>query len=63
MGAEHSAGPQLVKVGEADSGECIEKIGLGGAEAVRDLGASAKGAAGCHAIIVRIGERLGIGGR
>lgn len=52
MGAEHSTGPQLVKVGETDSGECVEEIGLGGADAVRVLGARAKGAAGCHTIIV-----------
>jgi hypothetical protein len=52
VGAEHSTGPQLVKVGETDSGECVEEVGLGRAHAVRVLGASAKGAAGCHAIIV-----------
>lgn len=52
MGAEHSTGPQLVKVGETDHGEFIEEVGLGGADTVRVLGASAKGAAGCHAIIV-----------
>lgn len=53
MGAEHSTGPQLVKVGETDSGECVEEVGLGGADAVRVLGASTKGAASCHTIIVR----------
>jgi hypothetical protein len=52
VGAEHSTGPQLVKVGETDSGECVEEVCLGGAEAMRGLGASAKGAASCHTIIV-----------
>lgn len=51
-GAEHSTGPQLVQVGKTDSGKCVEKVGLGGADAVRGLGAGAKGAAGCHAVIV-----------
>lgn len=53
MGSEHSTVPQLVKVGETDSGECVEEVGLGGADAARVLGAGAKGAAGCHVIIVR----------
>ncbi len=49
VGSEHSTGPQLVKVGEADPGEFVEKVGLGGAEAVRGgLGAGAKGAADGH---------------
>lgn len=52
-GAEHSAGPQLLDVGKADSGELSKKVGLGGADAVRVLRASTKGAAGRHSIIVR----------
>ncbi|MET7356224.1 hypothetical protein [Streptomyces mirabilis] len=38
MGSDHSTGPQLVKVGETDSGERVEEVGLGGADAVRVLG-------------------------
>ncbi|WP_281154714.1 hypothetical protein [Streptomyces sp. HYC2] len=50
VGAEHSTGPQLVKVGKTDPGEFVEKVGLGGADAVREgLGAGAKGAADGHA--------------
>lgn len=53
VGAEHSTVPQLVKVGETDSGECVEEVGLGGADTARVLGPGAKSAAGCHTIIVR----------
>lgn len=52
VGTEYAAGAQLVQVGEADSGKGIEEVGLDGANAVRVLGAGAKGAADCHAIIV-----------
>ncbi|MEE1809693.1 hypothetical protein [Streptomyces sp. BE133] len=45
-----SAGSQLPEVWQADAGQCVEKVGLCGANALRgSLGAGAKGAAGGHA--------------
>ncbi|MFD7533785.1 hypothetical protein ACFV8E_40315 [Streptomyces sp. NPDC059849] len=47
--AEYASGSQVVEVGEALSGESVEEVGLGGADAGRgSLGAGAKGAAGGH---------------
>ncbi|MEU6011902.1 hypothetical protein [Streptomyces sp. NPDC047453] len=49
-GSEHAPSAQLGNVGQVDAGEFVEKVGLGGADAVRgSLGAGAKGAADGHA--------------
>ncbi|MFJ9931447.1 hypothetical protein ACIRU5_36205 [Streptomyces misionensis] len=53
MSAEDATGPQFLHVGQTDSGEGVEQVGLGGADAVRGLRAGAKCAAGSHAVIVR----------
>ncbi|KUN09405.1 hypothetical protein AQI95_06255 [Streptomyces yokosukanensis] len=53
MSAEYSTRSQLLKVGQADPGEGVEEIGLRRADALRGLGTGAKGAADCHAVIVR----------
>src|SRR5262249_43952281 len=50
LSAGHSTGPQLVQVGEVDARQRIEKVGLGGADAVRgSLGAGTKSSADGHA--------------
>ncbi|WP_405722770.1 hypothetical protein [Streptomyces sp. NBC_00046] len=47
--AEYASGAQFVEVGQALSGESVEEVGLGGADAVRgSLGAGAKGTADGH---------------
>ena len=40
------------KVGETDARQCVEEVGLRGADAARVLRARAESAAGCHAVIV-----------
>ncbi|MCX5112260.1 hypothetical protein OOK13_27715 [Streptomyces sp. NBC_00378] len=48
--AEHASGTQFIEVGQALSGESVEQVGLGGADAGRgSLGACAKGTADGHA--------------
>ncbi|RPK54292.1 hypothetical protein EES42_43335 [Streptomyces sp. ADI95-17] len=48
--AEYASGSQVVEVGKALSGESVEQVGLGGADAGRGgLGACAKGSADGHA--------------
>ncbi|MEU2135465.1 hypothetical protein [Streptomyces sp. NPDC018352] len=48
--AEYASGSQVVEVGQALSGESVEQVGLGGADAGRgSLGACAKGTANGHA--------------
>ncbi|MET8748149.1 hypothetical protein [Streptomyces sp. NPDC004728] len=48
--AEYASGSQFVEVGQALSGESVEQVGLGGADAGRwSLGACAKGTANGHA--------------
>ncbi|MEV1043143.1 MULTISPECIES: hypothetical protein [unclassified Streptomyces] len=48
-GTEHASGTQLVEVGQALSGESVEQVGLGGADAGRgSLRACAKGTADGH---------------
>lgn len=60
-GGENSARPQLVEVGQPESGQSVEEVGLGGADAV--LRARAEGAAVCHAIIVRSAPPAAVRGR
>lgn len=44
-----SAGPQFAEICDADSGERVKKVGLGGADALgRSFGAGAERAAGGH---------------
>ncbi|MEU9883764.1 hypothetical protein [Streptomyces phaeochromogenes] len=44
-----SAGPQFAEICDADTGELVKKVGLGGADALgRSLGAGAECAAGGH---------------
>jgi hypothetical protein len=52
VGAEHSPLPQLGKIGETDARQCVEEVGLRGADAARILRARAESAAGCHTAIV-----------
>ncbi|WP_331754076.1 MULTISPECIES: hypothetical protein [unclassified Streptomyces] len=48
-GAEYASGSEFVEVGQALSGESVEQVGLGGADAVRgSLGAGTKGTANGH---------------
>ncbi|MEU2380157.1 hypothetical protein [Streptomyces misionensis] len=53
VSAEDATGPQLLHLGQTDSGEGVEQVGLGGADTVRGLRAGAKSATGSHAVIVR----------
>lgn len=49
MGSKDSAGSQLAEVWQTDAGQCVEKVGLGGADTLRgSLEAGAKNAAGGH---------------
>ncbi|MEV5012534.1 hypothetical protein [Streptomyces sp. NPDC055692] len=46
--------PKLVKVGETDTRQDVEEVGLGGTDAARgSLGAGAKSAANRHTITLR----------
>lgn len=49
--------PQLGNVREVDAGQGVDQVGLGGTDGVRDLGTGAKGAPGCHAVIVRLASQ------
>ncbi len=48
MRPQDSTGSQRVKVGEAEAGQGVEKVGLGGADLRGSLRAGAKTAADCH---------------
>lgn len=49
LGAEHTAVAQLVEVGEADAGQRVEEVGLGGTDVGGILRPGAEGAAYGHA--------------
>jgi hypothetical protein len=51
--SEDSTSPQLLRVGQVNSGQEVEQVGLGGTDVCRRLGAGAQSAAGCHEGIVR----------
>ncbi|OKJ71132.1 hypothetical protein AMK31_35240 [Streptomyces sp. TSRI0107] len=51
--SEDSTSPQLLQVGQVDSGQGVEQVGLGGTDVCRSLGAGAQSSAGCHEGIVR----------
>jgi hypothetical protein len=49
VGSEDSSGSHFAEVWQTDAGQCVEKVGLGGADVLRgSLGAGAKGAASGH---------------
>ena len=52
-GAEYSHGAQFCQVGQADTGEVVQQIGLGRAHEREAFGAGTESAAGSHVIIVR----------
>lgn len=53
VGSKYSSLAELNEIGEANAGQCVDQVGLSGADVVCVLGAGAKGAAGCHSVIVR----------
>jgi len=52
-GVEYSPGAQFCQVGQADTGEAVQQIGLRRADGREAFGAGAESAASGHVIIVR----------